>query len=188
MVLSDRDLKELINKEYWVDPYEPKLIRHSSLKLRLGRQFKIMKESLEVIDPLKTDTTSLFRSVRAAKGFILLPGTFVLASTYEKIGLSRNLSGFLNTESSVARIGLSVHTSAGQVPAGYGEKKGSKITFELYNFGTAPILLYPGMPVAHLTLVRNQTPSERSYENDKSHPGLGAEPINFKKNPQKLYQ
>lgn len=185
--LSDQDIKAAVGKDLFVEPFDPAMLRPSSIRLRLGSSFLIMRDQGHPIDTQASDTRDWFTRVETdGKSFVLQPGTFVLAESLEIIGLSRNLTGFLNTVSSLARVGLSSHGSSGLVPAGYGEQHGAKLTFELVSFGCAPIVLYPAMPFCHLTLIRNLTPAEHGYE-----AGVGfyrahtVEAANFAKHPAK---
>lgn len=186
-VLSDQDIKQAIGKRLVIEPFDLSMLRPSSIRLRLGSVFMVMIARDHPIDTQASDTREWFEHVDTGdKPFILPPHTLVLAESLEKIGLKRDLTGLLNTVSSLARVGLSTHGSSGLVPAGYGERHGAKITFELFSFGSAPIILYPKMPVCHLTLLRNCTPAQYGYERGGGfYKGLSVEPADFNKHPNK---
>lgn len=186
-VLSDQGIRKILGKELIIDPFDPINLRPSSHRLRLDTIFLVMKKGEEPIDTRSSDTQEWFDRVETnGSPFLLKPRTFVLAASLEKIGLSTNLTGILNTVSSLARVGLTTHGSSGLVPAGYGEREGAKLTFELFSYGSSPVWLYPGMPVCHLTLLRNTSAAERGYDKEGGfYRGVTVAASNFKKHPLK---
>jgi deoxycytidine triphosphate deaminase len=186
-VLSDHEIRKMVGKYLMIEPFESAMIRPSSIRLRLDSSFLVMRERGDAIDTRSSDTKEWFERVETGGGhFLLQPRTFVLGASLERIGLPTSLTGFLNTISSLARVGLTTHGSSGLVPAGYGEQAGAKITFELFSYGSSPIVLYPGMPVCHLTLVRNTSPAKHGYEAGGGfYRGLSVEPADFQKHPAK---
>lgn len=179
-LLSDTDIRNALDKEIFIEPLIEEMIRPSSIKLRLGHSFKVMKSS-DPIDTRASDSSLWFDEVKLEddEKFIIQPKSFVLASTYEKFGFSKSLVGILNTDSDVARIGLTTHGSSGMVPAGFGDTKKKHVTFELFNFGAAPIILYVGMPICHISFIRTESPSETGHDAVASHGGTPGETNNF---------
>src|SRR6266436_6525111 len=106
-VLSDQDIQKAVGQEILIEPFDPSMIRPSSIRLRIGSTFLMMLNSNQPIDTQASDTLEYFKQIDTnGEPFVLPPKTLVLAPSFEKIGLSPKLTGLLNTISSLARIGL----------------------------------------------------------------------------------
>jgi dCTP deaminase len=162
MLLSDRDIAaEIKSDRVKVDPFEPKMIQPSSVDVRLDRFFRVFENhKYEVIDP-SIEQSELTREVAVAPDefFILHPGEFVLASTYEVITLPDDIAGRLEGKSSLGRLGLLTHSTAGFIDPGFS----GHITLELSNVANLPVKLYPGMKIGQLCLIKLSSPAEHPY-------------------------
>ena len=162
MLLSDRDIAaEIKAGRVQVEPFEPKMIQPSSVDVRLDRFFRVFENHKhEVIDP-SVEQSELTREVAVAPDdfFILHPGEFVLASTYEVITLPDDIAGRLEGKSSLGRLGLLTHSTAGFIDPGFS----GHITLELSNVANLPVKLYPGMKIGQLCLIRLSSSAEHPY-------------------------
>ncbi len=162
MVLSDRSIREEIEAgRLVIDPFEERYIQPASVDLRLGREFRVFRNfRLPYID-VKREMPALTEIERIDDEvpFILHPGEFVLAVTLERVEIPADLVGRLDGKSSLGRLGLIVHSTAGFVDPGF---KG-RLTLELTNVANLPITLYYRMPVSQISFSRLSTPAERPY-------------------------
>ena len=162
MLLSDRDIAaEIKSGRVKVEPFDPKMIQPSSVDVRLDRFFRVFENHrYEVIDP-SIEQSELTREVAVAPDdfFILHPGEFVLASTYEVITLPDDIAGRLEGKSSLGRLGLLTHSTAGFIDPGFS----GHITLELSNVANLPVKLYPGMKIGQLCLIKLSSPAEHPY-------------------------
>ncbi len=162
MLLSDGDIKAQIDAgRVRVEPFEPLMIQPSSIDVRLDRLFRVFENHrYPTIDP-STDQPELTRLVQppAQEPFILHPGEFVLASTYEVFTLPDDVAGRLEGKSSLGRLGLLTHSTAGFIDPGFS----GHVTLELSNVATLPIKLWPGMKIGQLCLFRLSSPAQRPY-------------------------
>jgi len=162
MLLSDRDIAaEIKSGRVKVDPFDPKMIQPSSVDVRLDRFFRVFENHrYEVIDP-SIEQSELTREVAVAPDdfFILHPGEFVLASTYEVITLPDDIAGRLEGKSSLGRLGLLTHSTAGFIDPGFS----GHITLELSNVANLPVKLYPGMKIGQLCLIKLSSSAEHPY-------------------------
>jgi dCTP deaminase len=162
VLLSDRDLiAELKSGGLHLDPFEPALVQPSSIDVRLDRLFRVFNNHLYThIDPA-IQQDELTASVEVADGepFVLHPGEFVLASTLEIITLNDQLAGRLEGKSSLGRLGLLTHSTAGWIDAGFS----GHVTLELSNVANLPIKLWPGMRIGQLCIFRLSSPAEHPY-------------------------
>ena len=162
MLLSDRDIAAEIDAgRVKVEPFEPKMIQPSSVDVRLDRFFRVFENhKYSVIDP-SIEQSELTREVAVTGGehFILHPGEFVLASTYEVITLPDDIAGRLEGKSSLGRLGLLTHSTAGFIDPGFS----GHITLELSNVANLPVKLFPGMKIGQLCLIRLSSPAEHPY-------------------------
>ena len=162
MLLSDRDIKAEIDAgRVSVDPYDPAMIQPSSIDVRLDRLFRLFdNHKYPFIDPAEDqpDLTHLIE-VAPDEPFILHPGEFVLASTYEVVTLPDDIAGRLEGKSSLGRLGLLTHSTAGFIDPGFS----GHVTLELSNMATLPIMLFPGMKIGQLCLFRLSSPAENPY-------------------------
>jgi len=162
MLLSDRDIAAEIDAgRVKVEPFEPKMIQPSSVDVRLDRFFRVFENhKYSVIDP-SIEQSELTREVAVAGGehFILHPGEFVLASTYEVITLPDDIAGRLEGKSSLGRLGLLTHSTAGFIDPGFS----GHITLELSNVANLPVKLFPGMKIGQLCLIKLSSPAQHPY-------------------------
>ena len=162
MLLSDRDIAaEIKSGRVKVEPFDPKMIQPSSVDVRLDRFFRVFENHrYEVIDP-SIEQSELTREVAVAPDdfFILHPGEFVLASTYEVITLPDDIAGRLEGKSSLGRLGLLTHSTAGFIDPGFS----GHITLELSNVANLPVKLYPGMKIGQLCLIKLSSSAEHPY-------------------------
>ena len=170
MLLSDRDLRaELDAGRVGLDPYDPAMIQPSSVDVRLDRYFRVFENHrYDAIDPA-ADQSELTREVspHGDAPFVLHPGEFVLGTSLEAIGLPDDLVARVEGKSSLGRLGLLIHATAGFVDPGW--TKG-QITLELSNVATLPIKLWPGMKIGQLSFHRLDAAAERPY----GHPELNS--------------
>lgn len=162
MLLSDRDIKaELAAGRIGLDPYLPTMVQPSSIDVRMDRFFRLFdNHKYPYIDPAE-DQPDLTRLVEAKpdEPFILHPGEFVLGSTLERVTLPDDIAARLEGKSSLGRLGLLTHSTAGFVDPGFS----GHVTLELSNVATLPIKLWPGMKVGQLCFFRLSSPTERPY-------------------------
>ncbi len=162
MLLSDGGIRaEIENGRVGVDPYDADMVQPSSIDVRLDRFFRVFENHrYPFIDP-SAEQAELTRMVESApeEPFILHPGEFVLASTYEVITLPDDVAGRLEGKSSLGRLGLLTHSTAGFIDPGFS----GHVTLELSNVATLPIKLWPGMKIGQLCLFRLESPAEHPY-------------------------
>ncbi|GIH73061.1 dCTP deaminase [Sphaerimonospora thailandensis] len=162
VLLSDRDIRaEIESGRVKIDPYDPEMIQPSSVDVRLDRYFRVFENHrYPHIDPA-TEQPDLTRLVEpdGDEPFILHPGEFVLASTYEVISLSDEIASRLEGKSSLGRLGLLTHSTAGFIDPGFE----GHVTLELSNVATLPIKLWPGMKIGQLCMFRLSSPAEFPY-------------------------
>jgi dCTP deaminase len=162
MLLSDRDLRaEIGSGSLGLDPFDPTLIQPASIDVRLDRFFRVFNNSKYThIDPqLQQDELTTLVEVEPEAAFVLHPGEFVLGSTFEQVTLPDTLAGRLEGKSSLGRLGLLTHSTAGFIDPGFT----GHITLELSNAANLPITLWPGMKVGQLCLFRLTSPSMHPY-------------------------
>ncbi|MEV7966543.1 dCTP deaminase [Sphaerisporangium sp. NPDC088356] len=162
MLLSDRDIcAEIELSRVKIDPFDMEMIQPSSVDVRLDRFFRVFENHrYPHIDP-SIEQPELTRLVEpdGDEPFILHPGEFVLASTYEVIGLPDDIAGRLEGKSSLGRLGLLTHSTAGFIDPGFE----GHVTLELSNVATLPIKLWPGMKIGQLCMFRLSSPAEHPY-------------------------
>ncbi|RJQ68180.1 dCTP deaminase [Pseudonocardiaceae bacterium YIM PH 21723] len=162
MLLSDQDLrKEIESGALTLEPFEPTLVQPSSIDVRLDRFFRVFDNSRYThIDPsIQQDELTSLREIPDGEPFVLHPGEFVLGSTYERVTLPDDLAGRLEGKSSLGRLGLLTHSTAGFIDPGFT----GHITLELSNVANLPITLWPGMKIGQLCLFRLSSPAEHPY-------------------------
>ena len=166
MLLSDRDIKAEIDRgRVRLDPYDEEMIQPSSVDVRLDRFFRVFENHrYPHIDPAE-DQPELTRSVEpdGQEPFILHPGEFVLGSTYEVVSLPDDVAARLEGKSSLGRLGLLTHSTAGFIDPGFS----GHVTLELSNVATLPIKLWPGMKIGQLCFFRLSSPAENPYGSAK---------------------
>ena len=162
MLLSDRDIRaEVVAGRVIIEPFNEEMIQPSSVDVRLDRFFRTFENhKYSVIDP-SIEQAELTRavSVNQDEYFVLHPGEFVLASTYEIITLPNDIAGRLEGKSSLGRLGLLTHSTAGFIDPGFS----GHITLELSNVANLPVKLFPGMKIGQLCLIKLSSPAEHPY-------------------------
>lgn len=166
MLLSDRDIRaELGSGRVVLDPLDAEMVQPSSVDVRIDRYFRLFdNHKYPVIDPA-LDQPELTRLVEVGAGepFILHPGEFVLASSYEVVTLPDDIAARLEGKSSLGRLGLLTHSTAGFIDPGFS----GHVTLELSNMATLPIQLWPGMKIGQLCFFRLSSPAEFPYGSAK---------------------
>ncbi|MCO7239972.1 MULTISPECIES: dCTP deaminase [unclassified Aeromicrobium] len=162
MLLSDRDiLAEIDAGRVSLDPFERTMIQPSSIDVRLDKFFRVFdNHKYPHIDPA-ADQSDLTRPVEVAgdETFVLHPGEFVLGSTFELVTLPDDVAARLEGKSSLGRLGLLTHSTAGFIDPGFS----GHVTLELANVATLPIKLYPGMKIGQLCFFRLTSAAEHPY-------------------------
>jgi dCTP deaminase len=162
VLLSDRDIRaEIAAGRVAVEPFAESMVQPSSVDVRLDRFFRVFENhKYSVIDP-SIEQSELTREVvvEPNEHFILHPGEFVLASTYEIITLPDDIAGRLEGKSSLGRLGLLTHSTAGFIDPGFS----GHITLELSNVANLPVKLFPGMKIGQLCLIKLSSPAEHPY-------------------------
>ena len=166
MVLSDRTIRRLLDEgRIGIEPYDESLLQPSSLDVRVDRFFRVFRNSrypyIDVKEPME-DLTELVEVADEDQPFILHPGEFVLGSTLERVTLPDDLVARLEGKSSLGRLGLLIHSTAGFIDPGWD----GHVTLELSNVANLPITLYVGMRIGQLSFVQLSEPAETPYGAD----------------------
>ena len=166
MLLSDRDIRsELESGRIGLDPLELGMIQPSSIDVRLDKFFRLFdNHKYQHIDPAldQPDLTRLVE-VDGDEPFVLHPGEFVLGATYEVVTLPDDIAARLEGKSSLGRLGLLTHSTAGFIDPGFS----GHVTLELSNVATLPITLWPGMKIGQLCFFRLSSAAEHPYGSEK---------------------
>ncbi|MFY0409931.1 dCTP deaminase, partial [Solicola sp. PLA-1-18] len=166
MLLSDRDiLGEIDAGRVVLDPLDRTMIQPSSIDVRLDKFFRVFQNHrYPHIDPAEDQSDLTVEVVaEAGEAFIMHPGEFVLGSTYEQVSLPDDVAARLEGKSSLGRLGLLTHATAGFIDPGFT----GHVTLELANVATLPIKLYPGMKIGQLCFFRLTSPAEHPYGSQK---------------------
>ena len=162
MILSDKSIREeLAAGRIVIEPLDDSAIQPSSVDLRIDRYFRVFRnDTTPFIDPKEAqeDLTELVEVTDEGR-FILHPGEFVLGSTLERVALPDDIAGRIEGKSSLGRLGLLTHSTAGFVDAGWD----GHLTLELSNVATLPIAIYPGMKIGQISFLRMSTPADKPY-------------------------
>jgi dCTP deaminase len=162
VLLSDRDLVAAYKSgQLNLEPFDSELVQPSSIDVRLDRWFRIFNNHLHThIDPsIQQDDLTTLLEVADGEPFVLHPGEFVLASTLEIVSLGDELAARIEGKSSLGRLGLLTHSTAGFIDPGFS----GHVTLELSNVATLPIKLQPGMKIGQLCVFRLSSPAEHPY-------------------------
>ena len=166
MLLSDRDIRtELDSGRIGLDPLDLDMVQPSSVDVRLDRFFRLFdNHKYQHIDPAmdQPDLTRLVE-VDSTEAFVLHPGEFVLGATFEVVSLPDDVAARLEGKSSLGRLGLLTHSTAGFIDPGFS----GHVTLELSNVATLPITLWPGMKIGQLCFFRLTSPAEHPYGSEK---------------------
>ncbi len=167
VLLSDRDIRaEIQAGRLGVDPFDDSLIQPSSVDVRLDNLFRVFNNTRYThIDPAeRQDELTTLVEPKVDEPFVLHPGEFVLGATLERCTLPDDLAGRLEGKSSLGRLGLLTHSTAGFLDPGFS----GHITLELSNVANLPITLWPGMKIGQLCLLRLTSPAEHPYGSSKA--------------------
>lgn len=164
MILSDRDIrKEIEAGNIVIDPLIDENIEPSSVDLRLGDNFKIVwQNGWDILDIRQGDGALVYKDTKDT--IVIHPNQFVLATTMEMVELPDDISANVLGRSSLGRIGISVHQTAGYIDPGFE----GEITLELSNHGPAPVKLYSGDRICQIVFHRLTSPADRPYGHDRS--------------------
>jgi dCTP deaminase len=169
MVLSDRTIRRLVAEGHiGIDPFDEALVQPSSIDVRVDRFFRVFRNArypyIDVKKPME-DLTELVE-IDDPDPFILHPGEFVLGSTLERVTLPDDLVARLEGKSSLGRLGLLIHSTAGFIDPGWD----GHVTLELSNVANLPITIYAGMKIGQISFVQLSEPAERPYGSE----GIGS--------------
>ena len=162
MILSDRTLREqLAAGRIVIDPLDESLIQPSSIDVRVSNLFRVFRNHTAGVIDVRKDQSDLTELIEIPpEGVLMLhPGEFVLGSTFERVAVPDDLVGRIEGKSSLARLGLLIHSTAGFIDAGFD----GHITLELANVASLPITLYPGMKIGQVSFVQMTTPADQPY-------------------------
>jgi dCTP deaminase len=162
MILSDRSIREELDSgRVVIDPLGDEAIQPSSVDLRVDASFRVFANHRYPYIDVRERQPDLTELIKVPDGepFVLHPGEFVLGSTYERVSLPDDLVARLEGKSSLGRLGLLIHSTAGFVDAGWD----GWLTLELSNVATLPIAIYPGMKIGQLAFFQLTTPADRPY-------------------------
>jgi dCTP deaminase len=162
MVLSDRTIRRFLEDgRIGIDPFDQDLVQPSSVDVRVDRFFRVFRNSRYPFIDVKESMEDLTELVEVddSEPFILHPGEFVLGSTLERITLPDDLVARLEGKSSLGRLGLLIHSTAGFIDPGWD----GHVTLELSNVANLPITIYVGMKIGQLSFVQLSEPAERPY-------------------------
>ena len=168
-VLSDGTIRRLVDEgRIRIDPWDPAMVQPASVDVRLGRSFRVFHnhriKAVDLGDPPSGLTELL--EVEEDGDFVIHPTEFVLGRTTETVELPDDVVARIEGKSSLGRLGLIVHATAGFVDPGF---RGS-LTLEITNFNSVPIVLRPGLPIAQISFMALDRAAERPY----GHPELGS--------------
>lgn len=164
MILSDRTLREQIAAgRIVIDPLDDHLVQPSSIDVRISNLFRVFRNHTRGVIDVKEDTTDLTELIEipadGSQPFMLHPGEFVLGSTLERIAVPDDLVARIEGKSSLGRLGLLIHSTAGFIDAGFD----GHVTLELANVASLPITLYPGMKIGQVSFMQMTTPADKPY-------------------------
>jgi dCTP deaminase len=167
VVLSDKTIRSEIDAgRIVIDPYDESLVQPSSVDVRVDNRFRVFQNSrypyIDVRQPME-DLTELVE-VQGEEPFILHPGEFVLGQTLERVTLPNDLVARLEGKSSLGRLGLLIHSTAGFVDSGFS----GNLTLELSNVANLPITIYQGMPIGQMSFMRMDAPVDRPYGSEET--------------------
>jgi dCTP deaminase len=167
VVLSDRTIRSEIEAgRIVIDPFDPDLVQPSSVDVRVDRRFRVFHNARYPYIDVRQEMEDLTELVEVPddQPFILHPGEFVLGQTFERVTLPDDLVARLEGKSSLGRLGLLIHSTAGFVDSGFS----GNLTLELSNVANLPITIYHRMPIGQISFMRMDGPVERPYGSDRT--------------------
>ena len=162
MILSDRDLRaEISDGRIIIEPFDEACVQPSSIDVKVSNLFRVFRNHTAGVIDVKKDMTDLAELVEVPLDgvFMLHPGEFVLGSTLERVGVPHDLVARVEGKSSLGRLGLLIHSTAGFIDAGFD----GHVTLELANVANLPITLYPGMKIGQVSFMKMTSPAEKPY-------------------------
>jgi dCTP deaminase len=162
VILSDRSMREQIEAgRIVIEPFDERCIQPSSIDVKIGNLFRVFRNHTSAVIDVKQRQEDLTELVTIPEDgvFMLHPGEFVLGSTLERVAVPDDLVARIDGKSSLGRLGLIIHSTAGFIDPGFD----GHITLELTNIATLPITLYPGMKVGQVSFVQMTTAAEHPY-------------------------
>ncbi len=164
VILSDRSIREqLAAGRIVIDPLDESLIQPSSIDVRISNHFRVFRNHTAGVIDVKQDMAGLTEPIvvpaESGEAFMLHPGEFVLGSTLERIAVPDDLVARIEGKSSLGRLGLLIHSTAGFIDAGFD----GHVTLELANVASLPITLYPGMKIGQVSFMLMTTPADNPY-------------------------
>ncbi len=162
VILSDRTLREQIEAgRIVIEPFDPACIQPSSIDVKIGNLFRVFRNHTSAVIDVKQDQGDLTELITIADDgvFMLHPGEFVLGSTVERIGVPDDMVSRIDGKSSLGRLGLIIHSTAGFIDPGFD----GHVTLELTNIATLPITLYPGMKIGQVSFMQMTTTADHPY-------------------------
>ena len=162
MILSDRSIREAIAaKRIIIDPFDEACLQPSSIDVKVSNLFRVFRNHTTAIIDVKKDLTDLTELVemKGDEPFVLHPGEFVLGSTLERVAIANDLVARVEGKSSLGRLGLLIHSTAGFIDAGFD----GHITLELSNVANLPITIYPSMKIGQVSFMTMTTPADKPY-------------------------
>ena len=162
MILSDRSIREAIaTKRIIIDPFDEACLQPSSIDVKVSNLFRVFRNHTTAIIDVKKDLTDLTELVemKGDEPFVLHPGEFVLGSTLERVAIANDLVARVEGKSSLGRLGLLIHSTAGFIDAGFD----GHITLELSNVANLPITIYPSMKIGQVSFMTMTTPADKPY-------------------------
>lgn len=162
MILSDRSIRDEIEAGHLIiDPYDSAMVQPASVDLRLSRRFLVFRNTQQPFIDVRTPVDNVMELVEVANGdpVFVHPKEFILGSTLERVSLPNDLVARLDGRSSLGRLGIVIHSTAGFIDPGFS----GHITLEMSNLANLPIALYPGMRIAQISFHQMTTPAEIPY-------------------------
>ena len=162
MILSDRSIREAMTaKRIIIDPFDEACLQPSSIDVKVSNLFRVFRNHTTALIDVKKDLTDLTELVemKGDEPFVLHPGEFVLGSTLERVAISNDLVARVEGKSSLGRLGLLIHSTAGFIDAGFD----GHITLELSNVANLPITIYPSMKIGQVSFMTMTTPADKPY-------------------------
>ena len=162
MILSDRDLRaEIAAERIVIEPLDESCIQPSSIDVKVSNLFRVFRNHTAGIIDVKEDLEDLTELISIPDDgvFMLHPGEFVLGSTLERVSVPTDLVARIEGKSSLGRLGLLIHSTAGFIDAGFD----GHVTLELANVASLPITIYPGMRIGQVSFLRMTSPAEFPY-------------------------
>jgi len=166
MILSDKSIKEEIKKgSIVIEPYNPECVQPSSVDVHLGSKFLVFNKVQHTVIDVREKQDNLMNQaeVKEDEPFVLHPGEFVLGSTLEKVKMPNHIAGRIEGKSSLGRLGLLIHSTAGYIDPGFE----GNLTLELSNVSPLPIKLFSGMKIGQVSFMHMSTEVENPYGSEK---------------------